>query len=88
MALLQPFQETAPAVVAEELVIVAAAAADTRWLDRMGESMAPLRELVAKADHPTAFELYCRFLEVRVVEAAELLWQPVEEEVVEVEEQS
>jgi len=84
MALLQPFQETAPAVVAEELALVAVAAADTRWLVRMGEAV----ELVAKADHPTAFELYCRFLEVRVVEAAELLWQPAEEEVVEVEEQS
>jgi hypothetical protein len=70
MALLQPFQETAQAVVAEEMVIVAAAAADTRWLVRMGEAVEP----VVKADHPTAFEIYCRFLEVRVVEAAELLW--------------
>ena len=58
-----------------------AAAADTRWLDRMGDPL-------AKADHPTAFELYCRFLEVRVVEAAELVVQPAEEVVVVVEEQS
>jgi hypothetical protein len=88
MALLQPFQETAQAVVAEELVIVAVAAADMRWLDRMGETMATPGDPVAKADHPTAFELYCRFLEVRVVEAPELMGQPAEEEVVVVAAQS